>query len=172
MSPQQSTPVAERLRTLAEWLDQHPLASGSLSAIGGAWVIYHSVDRADSAIQELTDVRRHIGGRWTKSDDPILGFVLTREVLPGVTYKLYAARENVCQRIVVAREEIEVEEADPAALAALPKVKRTTVREKVEWRCPGALLAEDSVVDPQVADDIATLSRAALTPAPDGGVAA
>jgi len=53
-------------------------------------------------------------------------------------------RAQVCERVVVGTREVEVEEADPAAVAALPKVKHVKVIEDVEWVCSPALLADDT----------------------------
>jgi len=50
----------------------------------------------------------------------------------------------VCERVVVRTEEIESEEVDPAALAALPKVTVRKQVDVVEWRCPELLNGEAS----------------------------
>lgn len=49
-------------------------------------------------------------------------------------------RQSVCERVVVGSKEIESEEADPVAVAALPRVKVKKTVEIVEWRCPETLL--------------------------------
>lgn len=49
--------------------------------------------------------------------------------------QVYASREDVCERVVVGTREVEVEEPDPEALAAVPTVKRTEIVEVVEWQC-------------------------------------
>ena len=51
-------------------------------------------------------------------------------------------REEVCERKVTVVTE-EVEEVDPEALAALPKVMVTREVEQVEWICPPSLLADE-----------------------------
>ncbi|MEV0968475.1 hypothetical protein [Microtetraspora glauca] len=53
----------------------------------------------------------------------------------GVRVQWIARRENVCERVVTGTREVEIEEPDPDALAAVPKVKRTVVVEDVEWQC-------------------------------------
>lgn len=54
-----------------------------------------------------------------------------------VTVQVYANREQVCERVVLASVEVEKEVPDPAA----PKVTVTEVEETVEWHCV-PLLAE------------------------------
>lgn len=49
----------------------------------------------------------------------------------------YAARNQVCERVVTGTREVEEEIVDPAA----PKIKRSRTEEIVEWRCT-PLLAE------------------------------
>jgi hypothetical protein len=49
-------------------------------------------------------------------------------------------RSNVCERIVVGTKEVETEEADPVAVAAIPKVKVRKTVEIVEWVCSDSLL--------------------------------
>ena len=55
----------------------------------------------------------------------------------SIDFEVTASHAKVCERVVVGTEE--VEEVDPEALAALPKVKVT--REIVEWKCPESVLA-------------------------------
>jgi hypothetical protein len=57
---------------------------------------------------------------------------------------VYAEREQVCERIVTGTREVEIEEPDPEAVAALPKIKRTEVVEDVEWRCHSILAGDDT----------------------------
>jgi hypothetical protein len=49
----------------------------------------------------------------------------------------------VCERVVVATREVEMEEPDPVAVAALPKVTRTVTVEDVEWKCAPLLTSAD-----------------------------
>ncbi|MFD9949996.1 hypothetical protein ACFWYW_28440 [Nonomuraea sp. NPDC059023] len=62
--------------------------------------------------------------------------------LHGLRVKWIATREEMCERIVVGTREVEIEEPDPEAVAALPKVKRVEVVEDVEWKCRPVLAGE------------------------------
>lgn len=54
---------------------------------------------------------------------------------PGLTVQVYAAREAVCDRIVVGTREITRELPDPEALAAVPTITVTETVEDVRWEC-------------------------------------
>lgn len=56
---------------------------------------------------------------------------------------VYAEREQVCERVVTGTREIEVEEQDPEALAAVPTRTVTKVVEDVEWVCTPLLSGAD-----------------------------
>jgi hypothetical protein len=60
----------------------------------------------------------------------------------GLKLQWIARRANVCERIVTGIRRVEVEEPDPQALAAVPKVKRMVTVEDVEWQCHPILAAE------------------------------
>jgi len=53
----------------------------------------------------------------------------------GLRVQWISRRVNVCERVVTGIREVVIEEPDPAALAALPRVKRVEVVEDVEWQC-------------------------------------
>lgn len=55
----------------------------------------------------------------------------------------YTYRDAVCERVVVGQETVRVEEPDPDALAAVPKITKTVTRDVIEWRCDEPLLAPD-----------------------------
>ena len=61
----------------------------------------------------------------------------------------------MCERVVVGTREVEVEEADPAAVAALPKVKRTvTVVSTSRWKTPPCRSAVITADDRQQCIDV------------------
>lgn len=62
---------------------------------------------------------------------------------PGVTFHALGSRDDVCRKVKVGEDVIVEEIPDPAAVAALPKVKTTRVEERFEWRCD-PLLADES----------------------------
>lgn len=56
-----------------------------------------------------------------------------------VNLRVYADREEVCERVVTGTREVTKEVPDPEALAAVPTVTVTEVVEDVEWRCASFL---------------------------------
>lgn len=83
-------------------------------------------DYAVDTAADLARVSRAIGGRWDKRESDTL-FALHREIADGIFVELVASRGQVCERVVVGTETVEV--PDPDA----PKV--TVERDVVEWRC-------------------------------------
>lgn len=115
----------EQIRAMCTWLEMNPDAD--LPSLGE-----HIYDYTASR-DEMVARARELGGRWQKGETDS-DFRLVREILPGVNYIIFAARENVCERKVVGTEKVMV--PDPAA----PLVEQE--REVVEWVCPESLLAE------------------------------
>lgn len=89
--------------------------------------------------EEATKLAKTFGTCEKSADESF--FRLTKSfgtvILQGVF-----SRAGVCERVVVGTKEIETEEADPVAVAAIPKVKVKKQVEVVEWKCPD-LLAEE-----------------------------
>lgn len=75
------------------------------------------------------------------ADDGAGQFYLTFQ-LHGLALRVITTRAQMCERVVTGRREVEIEELDPVALAALPKIKRTEVVEDVEWQCRPVLAGE------------------------------
>lgn len=124
--------LADRLHQAADFIAGQPELNPYAVDVRGTTVVIRdlSIQTAD----DLARVSRAIGGRWDKRDRDEL-FALVREVADGVHVELVAWREQVCTRVVTGTRQIEVEEADPEAVAALPKVTRVETVEDVEWRC-------------------------------------
>jgi hypothetical protein len=121
------------LRKLANWLEAQPEAQMPPQIAIAEWC---------KTKQTLADRMRQLGGHWEKQENPTDGyFELHLNFSPGIYYELFAKRENVCERVVIGTKEVEVEGPDPAAVEALPKLKRTETIEDVEWVCPESLLA-------------------------------
>jgi hypothetical protein len=118
----------EGLRELTSFLEKQP----DLIPWGG-YAAYRGSDNAE----EFGDYVRQLGRAFKDRDN--IGPCATREFGPH-TLQVYAHHEDVCEKVVTF-ETIEVEEPDPAAVAALPLVKRTEERETVHWECPKSLLA-------------------------------
>lgn len=135
---QDTHPLTASLRALAHWLDEHPgVDVYSIVDRYGEGIDVHNYQAQDG--KSLAELARAIGGRWEKVDSDGL-FTLRREVAEGVRLELSVLREQVCEMVVTDRVE-EVEEPDPDAVAALPKVRRTVTVQDREWKCPDSLLA-------------------------------
>jgi hypothetical protein len=127
--------IPAQLRALAAWLDSHPEFEPYSIDTGGPTVVAHHYGVRDAS--DLADRAMALGGRWEKRTGGLLDdlFTLRQQVAPSVFAELTGDRESVCTRVVTGSRTVEVEEPDPAAVAALPKVTRTQVIEDVEWRC-------------------------------------
>jgi hypothetical protein len=127
-----TTDTVSRLRAAANWLELNDVSVHQALDDGTRLTFTNYGGRA----AEMAETVRTLGGEWEKrADDSSELFYLAREVAPSVFYTLVAWRAEVCTRVVTATREVEVEEPDPEAVAALPKVKRTETVEDVEWRC-------------------------------------
>jgi hypothetical protein len=135
------TEFISSMRELLDWLTDHPEVKRPYHLMGREFYIYLFGD--DSRAQ-LATIARAMGKAEKRADGD--KYRVSRK-FGTITLIAQANRADVCERVVVGTREVEVEEPDPAALAALPKVKRTAVVEDVEWVC-GSLLA-----DPAPADD-------------------
>jgi hypothetical protein len=123
-------------RAYTGWLEAHPEAS-----VPSFICCSQSVEP-----EEMAEIARAYGGKWIKGTSEH-SFTLTRKWdAPGTTidHILFAPREKVCERVVVGTEVRVIEEPDPQAVAALPKIKRVETVEQVEWRCPDSLLSPDA----------------------------
>lgn len=124
------------LRALADLLDTHPDLplpyEGQCTAMS-----FHFL--SGDAKANLAAAVRAFPGRLDKndpaeSDYDRMYFTLTGR-LHGLLVDFTSDRQAVCERVVVGTTEVVVEEPDPNAVAALPKVTRRQVVEQVEWRC-------------------------------------
>ncbi|MEU4234145.1 hypothetical protein AB0F17_58565 [Nonomuraea sp. NPDC026600] len=132
---------AKGLRALADILDAHPELP----------LPYDGTDTALDWIQVGDDARRHAAvfarvmpGTVAKSVSDAAGqFYLTFK-LHGLSLRVISTRAQMCERVVTGTREVVIEEPDPEALAALPKIKRTEVVEDVEWQCRPVLAVGDA----------------------------
>jgi hypothetical protein len=132
------------LRQIADFLAEHPEVP--LPYISSST---HTGGETRNALEiylwgrdEMATVARALGQAVKSTHERLGNFYLTRR-FAGIDLVASVPRDEVCQRVVVGTSEVEVEEPDPAAVAALPKVKRVEVVEQVEWRCM-PLLADSS----------------------------
>jgi hypothetical protein len=133
------------LRQLADILDDHPEVplpyDGSQPNAGR--ITFHFLHLGEQAPAEIAAVRRALGVPLEKNARDDTYFDLHGN-LRGLYFTLAAFREDVCRRVVIGKREVEVEEPDPEALAALPVVKVTKTVEDVRWECAPLLAAAES----------------------------
>lgn len=134
------TDLIRGLRELADFLEARPEVpvQGCLSTTVDAF----AVDDEDK-LGQMRKVARAMGSARKRSLPSHM--ILTKDFSGNVRYEFNAEREQVCKRIITGVEHVEIEEPDPKAVAALPKVKRTEKREIVEWECP-SLLADEAEI--------------------------
>lgn len=119
MDENERTEWIEGLRAIADTFEAYPDLPLPVAATFTTFFF------GEDAPTRMADVRRVIGGKWTKTatDD---WFWLRKQFGPH-ELDLTAHRNLVCERVVVGVEQIEA--PDPAA----PKV--LVEQEIVEWRC-------------------------------------
>ncbi|MET8866471.1 hypothetical protein ABZW11_26335 [Nonomuraea sp. NPDC004580] len=129
------------LRALADALDANP--DLPLPWQGGPYMAMtlHFLDAQDPRA-EMAAARRALGIPMDKAPRED-GYFDMRGTLHGVHIAFTAYRKDVCERVVVGTREVEIEEPDPDAVAALPTVKRTEVIEDVEWVCHPILATDE-----------------------------
>ena len=112
------------LRAAADFFESNPDAGVPYDARMG----FHCSSRDEfvTAVRALGRAEKDFTSSYARA---------TRDFGGGVQVDYQAYRSEVCERVVVGTREVEVEEPDPEAVAALPKVKRTETVEDVEWRC-------------------------------------
>lgn len=119
------------LRRLADIFEQHPELP----------LPYHSpavVLLASGNTENLAEFAR-IVGRADK-DVTEYSFRLIASGFETVQFFMSAAREFVCERVVVDRQTVTREVPDPDAMASVPLVEVTEEVEVVEWVCPDSIL--------------------------------
>lgn len=123
------------LRSLADLVDQNPDLLGDLRL--SADVILVPVSHAASPRGRMVawvraakaanlPIRKAFDEKWGE---------VSIALAAGLTVKVYADRESVCERIVVGTREVVREVPDPDALAALPTTTVTETVEDVRWEC-------------------------------------
>ena len=118
------------LRALADLLDAHP--DLPLPVYGDLIPMTLGFYTPDARERIAAAVRLFPGTKMKRADDDYFRIDVA---LHGLSVQLTALRHDVCERVVVGTTEVVVEEPDPDAVAALPKVMRTEVVEQVEWIC-------------------------------------
>jgi hypothetical protein len=122
----------DAMRRICDFLESHPEFKLPYEMNTGKTTAFPS-GKADFAAHV-----RMLGSGNKEVDDSFFRF--SRD-FGGVVIELAESRDLICDRVVVGTKEIETEEADPVAVAAIPKVKVRKQVEIVEWRCPDNLLS-------------------------------
>jgi antitoxin component HigA of HigAB toxin-antitoxin module len=136
------------LREIADFLDAHPevplpyLSSFQTGNWENTLDIYLVSEKGQK--EKLAAIARAMGHADKVMDGDKMR-VFRR--FAGITLIAQASRDQVCERVVIGTREIEVEEKDPEALAAVPVVKVTKTVEDVEWRCAPILAAEKQAAE-------------------------
>jgi hypothetical protein len=123
------------LHAVADYVEAHP-GLPLPSAFGARFYLFagHEADEGETPLAFLTRCARELR-RTDKDVDPNY-FSLSRRFGPHAIVAL-AARDAVCERVVVGTEPVEVQ-VPPEGVAM---VTVTEQRDVVEWRCPESLLA-------------------------------
>jgi hypothetical protein len=130
------------LRMLADLLDANPHLGLPFDGRTLPMSVY--ITREDEQREKLAEWARALPGQKTKSEEGTGGvFLALTAQLRGVSLRVLANREEVCERVVLGTHEVVEEKPDPALLAEIPLVTVTRTEEIVEWRC-SSLLAEAS----------------------------
>ena len=131
-----SAEVIKGFRDLADLLEAQPKLA-ELVNYQKIYIFHRSGDVQDFARTALSM------GAIDKSDDGT--YLNIERVFGPITLQLTARHEDVCERVVIDSQEVEVEELDAElakeALASVPMVKTTKVIERFEWKCPVLLEA-------------------------------
>lgn len=114
-------------RAVADLLEAHPTIKPPYVINGGviAWTLY-SWDCPDGIPATIAEIRRVVGGTWTKREQESYGGQ-PELVLERGGYQITTKRDNVCVRRVVGTETVEH--------PAIAKDAWTEEREIIEWDC-------------------------------------
>lgn len=114
--------ATRRLRALADALDENPdLPLPTIASSATIYILF-------AAAEDVRALVRAARGRVEKTEDTMFDSIeYTGEIAPGLYLSLSVPREQVCDRIVVGTETVEVPDPD----APLVQVERDVV----EWRC-------------------------------------
>jgi len=135
------------LRLIADWLDANPdvplpyldsTISGedrpTLTILLGWW-------SGKDQREQMATIGRAMG-QFAKYARPDGDRFAISHLFGSIAVTATAARDEVCERVVVGTHEVTEEVPDPEALAALPTVTVTKTVEEVEWVCSSLLSPE------------------------------
>jgi len=130
------------LRALADVLDGHPEVPLPYHGTGTAITISDFLFAKDPRAA-LAAAARALPCNWSKDvreSEQYGSYLDLIGELHGLSIKLTAYRDAVCERVVTGTREVTETVKDPDALAAVPEVEVTKIIEDVTWRC-GSILA-------------------------------
>lgn len=133
LTPTASRTTAQALRAVAEALDANPgmsMGAGLDSVLAYVGSLTDPVDN----IGRFTRAALAVGATITKEYGDIFGGIVA-DFGGDVVIKMYAHREQVCERVVTGSRTVTRQVRDPAALAAVPIVDVTSTEDVVEWVC-------------------------------------
>jgi len=143
------------LRELADWLDEHPdvqlpylgryIPDCALPSLPIYLSAPYSWDTKPDLRTQLANVARAMG-HANKTPGRTDNSYMVWRAFGGIALYAQAARDEVCERVVIGTEPFTEEVPDPDALAAVPKIVKTGEREIVEWRCGPLLSGEDGAL--------------------------
>lgn len=124
----------EGLREFADWIERNGEELPDI-LYPGMLCMYVKCESAT----EFRRVTRMMGSGRKRE---LLGDMHVERTFGLAQVSAYTARENVCERRVVATREVVKNVPDPEAVAAVPLVEVTETVEDVEWVC-GPIFAGD-----------------------------
>jgi hypothetical protein len=143
-TPEARQAYIEGLHQIADFLAEHPEVKlpHLHSFVDGEYGPVLRIYLTDPGEQRepLAEIARAMGNVKMVADGRLGRFEVWRQ-FAGIKLVASADRAEVCERVVTGTREITVEEPDPDALAAVPKVSVTKVVEDVEWVCQPLLKA-------------------------------
>lgn len=125
--------LASSLDKLAAFVRANPDIASDMASTVKRFLVYILAADPRPVMAEWARRGKASGARVEKSFDEQWGAVTLHFGL--VDLHIYSDRDAVCTRVVVGTREVEVEEPDPEALAAVPTVTRTVTVEDVQWQC-------------------------------------
>jgi len=88
--------------------------------------------------EQMVATVRLFGGQWDKRTSEGSDYFTLERFIGPHRISVYTARENVCERVVIGTETVEI--PDPELVADVPLV--TVEQDVVRWVCPESLLAD------------------------------
>lgn len=100
----------------------------------------HGADK-DEVLKRMREIRRAYGVPFTKrvTEGEFSSEFKLEGNYHGTRVEISTSRENVCEKVIVGEEKIEVTVPDPDLVSQVPLVTRTVTQKRHEWVCPEEL---------------------------------